>query len=454
MFYECFTKHIHTIMATFKVVVLPHQKKEDGTYNVKIRVTQNRRTKYIKTSQYVSAADISKRKEKGVEKIKIKNQAIIDLMDGVILSYRRRLVQVGAEAEAWDVDKIVEFLSEDKQQVFKLNIIDYGRKYADVIEKQGRTGTAKQYRIAMNALVRFAGETLDVNDITVSFLKRYERHLMEEPTYKGLRTGESFVTNKPKSGRAVSLYMSHLKFIFGQAKLEYNDEEAGKINIPLSPFDRYKIAPLPQTKHRVLSVEQIQDIINLPYTAKHKFANSAMALAKDVFLLSFGLMGMNTADMYELNSFYDGVISYERKKTRTRRTDKAFIKIRVEEKLFPLFEKYKGESSVFSFRKRYKDADIFNKMVNQGLKKIGRRLGIEGLTFYHARHSMASICANKLGIDIARVDEMLNHSDSSMALARVYIEKDFKPLWEANRKLIDLFDWGFYTGNIREKPED
>ena len=232
MFYECFTKHIHTIMATFKVVVLPHQKKEDGTYNVKIRVTQNRRTKYIKTSQYVSAADISKRKEKGVEKIKIKNQAIIDLMDGVILSYRRRLVQVGAEAEAWDVDKIVEFLSEDKQQVFKLNIIDYGRKYADVIEKQGRTGTAKQYRIAMNALVRFAGETLDVNDITVSFLKRYERHLMEEPTYKGLRTGESFVTNKPKSGRAVSLYMSHLKFIFGQAKLEYNDEEAGKINIP------------------------------------------------------------------------------------------------------------------------------------------------------------------------------------------------------------------------------
>ena len=59
-----------------------------------------------------------------------------------------------------------------------------------------------------------------------------------------------------------------------------------------------------------------------------------------------------------------------------------------------------------------------------------------------------------VGIDIARVDEMLNHSDSSMALARVYIEKDFKPLWEANRKLIDLFDWSFYTSNISEKPED
>lgn len=45
-------------MATFKVVVLPHHKKEDGTYNVKIRVTQARKSKYIKTSQFVSAQDI------------------------------------------------------------------------------------------------------------------------------------------------------------------------------------------------------------------------------------------------------------------------------------------------------------------------------------------------------------------------------------------------------------
>ena len=71
--------------------------------------------------------------------------------------------------------------------------------------------------------------------------------------------------------------------------------------------------------------------------------------------------------------------------------------------------------------------------------------------FHYARHTMASICANRLGIDIARVDEMLNHSDPKMALARVYIEKDFRPLWDANRRLLDLFDWSFYT---KEKPED
>lgn len=442
-------------MATFKVVVLPHQKKEDGTYNVKIRVTQNRKTKYIKTSQYVTASDLSKKKEKGVEKIKIKNQAILDLMDGIVLGFRTRLMSAGQQAESWDVDKVVEFLNSKEESTFKLNIIEYGYKCADMVEKQGRVTTARQHRVAMRALERFAGNILDVNDVTVSFLKSYERHLLQEPTYKGISAGQSVATTKPKAGRAVSLYMSHLKSILTQAKLEFNDEYNGKINIPLSPFDRYKIPKTQTSKHRTLTIEQIQQIINLPYSTARNSTCTTVNLAKDIFLLSFALMGINTVDLYELESYSEGIISFERRKTKTRRLDKAYMRIRVEEELLPIVNKYKGNNGkVFDFSERYKNYLIFNKVVNRGLKKIGNEIGVPYLNHYYARHSMASICANKLGIDIARVDEMLNHSDSSMALARVYIEKDFKPLWEANRKLIDLFDWSFYTGDIKLKPED
>lgn len=439
-------------MATFKIVVLPHQKKEDGTYNVKIRVTQNRKSKYIKTSQYVTASDITKKKERGAEKIRVKNQAIMDLMDEIVLGYRKRLVEAGPQAEQWDVDKVVEYLTREVKEEFRLDILEYGRKYADSLERKGKLGTARQYRISMNALERFAGSKLEVNDITVSFLKSFEKHLLEEPAFKGTRSGDAVPTGKMKTDMAIRLYMSHLRFLFNQAKLEFNDEEAGNINIPLSPFGRYKIPTIPLSKHRVLTVEQIQQIIDLPYKKLSKnFSYSTFVVAKDVFLLSFGLMGMNTADLYELNSFSDGIITYERRKTRTRRADKAMIRVKVEPELLPLFDKYKGKDTVFKFNERYKDSETFNRMVNTGLKAVGKEIGIPGLNFYYARHTMASICANKLGIDIARVDEMLNHSEPQLALARVYIEKDFKPLWEANRKLIDLFDWSFYT---KEKPED
>ena len=117
-------------MATFKFLILPHQRKEDGTYNVKIRVTQNGKSKYIKTNQNVSSSDIVKKKDNGKEKIKIKNQAVIDLMEEMVLGYKKKLTSAGIEAEHWEVDRIVEYLTTDAND-FKLNFISYGRKIAE-----------------------------------------------------------------------------------------------------------------------------------------------------------------------------------------------------------------------------------------------------------------------------------------------------------------------------------
>lgn len=432
-------------MPTFKALVLPHQKREDNSYNVKIRVTHNRQSKYIRTPQYVSGADVSKKKENGVEKIKIKNQAILDLMDEVILGYKRRLLEVGMQVDEWSVDKVVEFLT-SVSKAFTLDFIQYGRKYADGLDAKGKLGTAKQYRIAINALVRFIGrEQLDINEINVAFLQKFEKHLFEEPTYKGKRKGEAVATDKPKGGRAVSLYMSHIRALHEAAKYDFNDEERGIINIPYSPFKKYKIPAIEPSKHRTLTMEQIQAIINLPYKQHYKRGLSEYNTAKDVFLLSFALMGINTADLYDMDLMDDDIITYYRVKTRSRRKDNAEMKVKIEPSIFPLVERYRGKNKVFMFSGHYSTPLNFNKIINQGLKKVGKDIGVPGLNYYYARHTMASICANKLGIDIVRVDEMLNHADSKLALARVYIERDYTPLWEANRKLLDLFDWSFYA---------
>lgn len=450
---HCFTIVLrkYTIMPTFKALILPHQKREDGSFNVKIRVTQNRQVKYIKTPYYVSSSDIAKRKEQGKDKIKIKNQAILDRMDEIILSYKKKLLEAGMQVESWNIDKVIEFLTETPK-VFSLDFIAYGRNYADNLEKKGRMGTAKQYRVAINALVRFLGrETLEINEINVSFLKAFEKHLREEPVYKGKRKGEAVATNKPKAGRAVSLYMAHIRSLHEAAKGDFNDEDSGIINIPYSPFKKYVIPAIEPSKHRTLSIEQIQSIINLPYKEHTKRGMSEYNTAKDVFLLSFGLMGINTADLYDANCIDGDILAYNRVKTRTRRKDKAEMKVKIEPEIAVLVEKYRGQKKAFMFSEYYSTALNFNKIVNQGLKKIGKEIGVPELNYYYARHSMATICANKLGIDIVRVDEMLNHSDSRLTLARVYIEKDYSLLWEANRKLLDLFDWDFYTGEKKEE---
>lgn len=431
-------------MATFKFLILPHQRKDDGTYNVKIRVTQKGRSKYIKTCHNVSASDIIKKKDNGKEKIKIKNQAVIDLMEEMILGFKKKLTSAGVEAEYWEVDRIVEYLTTNVDN-FRLNFISFGRKIADDIEQEGRKGTAKQYRIAINALVRFVGkEDLDVNLITASFMRAFEKHLKTEPSFKGRRTGESLPTDKPKGKRAISLYPAHIKTIHNIAKAEFNDEDRGIIRIPFSPFAKYKVASIPKSEHRTLTVKQVQQIIDLPYKRKVRGGGQPIFnMAKDLFILSFAMMGMNSADFYDASVIENGVITYQRIKTRTRREDMAEMRVRIEPEIKSLFEKYSDPSGekVFIFHKRYKNADIFNKMINKGLDEIGKIIEVPDLNYYYARHTMATLAANKVGIDIARVDEMLNHSDSTLKLARVYVERDYSVLWRANRRILALFKW-------------
>lgn len=433
-------------MATFKVLILPTQKKADGTYNVKIRVTHNRKSKYIKTPHYVGGTDIYTRKGE----LKIKNQAVLDAMEEVVVSYKKKMVKAGMDVDNWDVERLVDYL-EHSDKKFQLDLISYGHAYGDALLAKGKDGTARSYHIAMNSLKRFLGrDTLDISEVTVKFLNAYEAYLRTEPVYKGKRKGEAVPTTQQKKGRAVSLYIGKIKTLHEAAKREFNDEERGIINIPFSPFSKYTIPSPNVAEHRVLTIEQMQKIIDLPYKEHKHRGLSQYNMGKDLFVMSFGLMGINTADLYDDGIKLDGdVLSYCRKKTRSRRKDNAAIKIKVEPEIMSIVKKY-WKDGKFMFAEHYSTPLNMNKMINAGLKKVGEAIGVKGLNYYYARHTMASVCANKLSIDIARVDEMLNHSDPKLALARVYIEKDFKPLWEANRKLIDLFDWSFYNEKAEE----
>ena len=87
----------------------------------------------------------------------------------------------------------------------------------------------------------------------------------------------------------------------------------------------------------------------------------------------------------------------------------------------------------------------FNQGLNKGLKLVGARLGIESLQYYSARHSMATIAINEVGIDKYTVNDMLCHLDPSMRVTEMYIKKDFRNINEANRKLMEyVFGEGSY----------
>ena len=115
------------------------------------------------------------------------------------------------------------------------------------------------------------------------------------------------------------------------------------------------------------------------------------------------------------------------------------VLVKVSEQLQPfikeLAEKYKGRGKVFNFSERYSTASTFNQNLNKGLKDVGEAVGIEGLNFYQARHTFATLSRNLMRFSKSDVDEALNHV-GTMDIADVYIAKDFSIINENNAKLI------------------
>lgn len=173
--------------------------------------------------------------------------------------------------------------------------------------------------------------------------------------------------------------------------------------------------------------------------------DSRITTARDLFLLSFGLIGMNNVDLYNAVDYDGERITYKRTKTRYRRADEALISIKVEPCVRPLVEKYLDPTGerVFNFHSRYASYQTMCTNINRGLKLIGAMdsVKVDDLEFYAARHTWATLARNKAKVEKATIHEALNHVDEQMRVTDIYLAKDYSQQDEANRRVLELVNF-------------
>lgn len=422
-------------MATFKAEVYAHQKKQDGTYNIKIRVIHNQKKKYIATTYYATREDLTR-------SLKLKNQHYIDETDELIKKYRRICDKVGERLKVMNVEQVVDLINSDTGDSFVLDIVEYTRKHVKHLRDTGHASNARTYEVAINNLIKFTGRSsINISEITVNFLNSWIGWINKQPA----------PSNRVKGERAQSSYLSCLRAIHNRAKVEFNDEDMGLIRIPYSPFNKVKIPKAPVSRKRAISVDLLRRLAGLEYVMVMQQGNSRFNLAKDVFLMSFALIGMNAVDLYNCDAGKNGRITYQRTKTKNRRADKAEISIKIEPEIQPLIDKYKDPEGkrMFCFYHWYSSVDSFSAALNVGLKKIGKLIGVEDLEFYAARHSWATIASNEAGVDKYTVHSALNHVDERMKVTDIYIKKSWDPIDAANRKVLNYVN--LEIGSVKEE---
>lgn len=280
-----------------------------------------------------------------------------------------------------------------------------------------KPSTRLTYERTLKHVEVFVGEghSNNLDELNKAWLTEFDNYLL--------------ATNPSANARA--LHMRNLR-----AVLNYALDEELTTNYP---FRRFKIKTV-KTAKRSLSVDTLHDILTYE-------VEDWQVIYRDMFALSFMLMGINFADMLHLkpNQYREGRIEFNRAKTAK------LYSMKVEPEAAKLIEKYAGEGHVLRIMDGRKEHLQFIRQTNNALRKIGvcERSGLGGkkthhpicaeLSTYWARHTWATIAA-ELDIPKETIAAALGHGGNTVT--DIYINFNTKKIDEANRRVLDYVLYG------------
>lgn len=404
---------------SIKPIVIAGNRRKDGTWGVSIRVTFKGVSRRLPTALVCTASDLTRT-------CKIKSPAILAACERLVARMRDTLQNISPfDLERMDVDSVVEHIRAAlSHEDFRLDFFAFADEYLQT-KKPGTRGT---YLNAVHAFARFLGEPhIDINEINSALLLDFLEFVKTEPKARWNTSTQPKVTGPT--------YIYKLNHIFKAAKDRYNDEDTGVICIPRSPFSKVRPGKVYCNGQECLPVEVMQKVIE----ARSDDPKVDMALA--AFVLSFGTMGANLADLYAARGFKGEEWRYNRLKTRDRREDKAEMRVVIQPEMRPYLERLgagtRSEWWLPSLHAR--DADKITYTINRALTRWCKAQGVQRFTFYAARHTFATV-ARRLGVEKATVDEALAHK-GDFEIADIYAERAWDVINAANRVTIDHFRW-------------
>ena len=384
--------------------------RRDGTWELKLRITHKRQSRWLPTNITVHADEVTRRGA-------IKSRAVLDKSEDLLRQVRAAAAKLSPFAlEDMDVDAVVRWVSNElRGQGWRLDFPTWVRERV----KAMTPGTRANYLVALRSFIRWRGTpSFDINDIRARDIREWSDSL------------------EPKS--AAVTYVSYLGTMHRIARQEFNDPDAPQPLIVRNPFESFDKKRRPSNGQTSIGVDGVQALLDaVPDT-------HAMRNAFDAFILSFALFGINLADLWRLAPPVDGWLVFTRKKMeeRKRRRD-AEIRIRVPEQIAPFVERMRAKHTPgrwLSFCEQYSSVHTATTCINGQLRRWQEATGRRDFTLNAARHSFGTIAHTRAGVSRDIVDQCLGHN-GSLPLTDIYIEKDWEMLNAEAAKVLTLFLW-------------
>lgn len=420
-------------MAEIKMrpAVYANHRRKDGSCPVKIVIYYKGKERKLATHIVAEQKDLTRT-------FHLKQGEALSAAQDLIIDMRAACRDIPYfDLEYQDVDFVVNYIKgKMASKTFRLDFFAYGHEWI----KGKKESTRLLYQQALNAFARYLKSSeIDINAISKSMVSGFIEFLDNEP--KIYRNSATKTIKESKKGKAKggqsSRHVVKLGAIHKAARKRYNDEDNNAIMIPRSPFEGHELTPPPAQGQKPLPIDIIQALIST------KTENAAIRTGIDVAIVSLGLMGINLADLYEIKPPAGDTLIYYRKKTRDKRPDKAEMRIEIPECIRPFTERLQSQRNGQYWLGRLHEVCSkscrITPTVNYGLQKWCEERGIERFTFYALRKSWGTI-ARRIGVEKSLVDEGLVHV-GDYRMTDIYAERPWEKINEANRKVLELFQW-------------
>lgn len=394
---------------TVNLTQLKRKKKSNGEIPIYIRITENRKSRYLSTGISIKESDWNS-KQQAIRKSHPLSTKLNDELTKLKLKAETKKSDL-RQKDKLDAKALKKELKTNKN----ITIIEFAEQYKKLLKNQDRYWEHQHINVVANDIERFGHNDTMIHQVDLKFLESFRDFL--------LHTREN---NK----NTVRKKMQRFKGLVNEAlKKDYIKHD------PYQHFDSIKREKINKTK---LTPQQISDIESLDLKE-----NSNLWHTRNYFMFSFYCAGIRFSDLCTLTpeNIVDGRLRYKMKKTGNAKSIKLnsyalsiLENYNLENKkayIFPILDQLYNDE--FKVRKKVSSRNV---QTNKWLKKIAKKAKIQSnVTFHIARHSYANVALKK-GMSVYSLSKSLGHSD--LKVTESYIKSFDEELLD--KEMENIFD--------------
>ena len=344
-------------MATIKLAVLKHTQSKDGSYKIRIAIGHRSETHYIVTKYKVNSPS----EFVGGIVTRIPNAHEINVkLRNLLNDYDERLERIPSP-EDYTCKELRDLLKSMRPHSSTATFSQVSEQYQKELIEDGRGSYAGMLQNSLRLFRDFSGGDMFLSEISTVTISEFERWLKR----KGL------------SQTYISMTLSMTRTIINRAI------RAQLVTYQLHPFAYWK-RPADEEREIDISVEELAAIRDAQPKLKKQ------RIARDLFMLSYYLGGINLIDLLNIDFRGVSVLEYVRHKSRNTKTSDKRISFTIQPEAKELIKKWMNRNTGkldFGYKFSYKN---FLQFITRSIKSLAKDLDIQNykkVCYYTARKS-------------------------------------------------------------------